>query len=123
MEEQQIGLMSWPDLTVPDAPKIRDFYGAVIGWKSVGVDMGGYEDYVMMADGDNTAAGIVHAKGVNADLPPMWVPYFLVADVAASVSAAVERGAVVISEIADMGEGQYCILRDPAGAAFAVASA
>ena len=32
--QQQPGTIGWRDLTVPDAAKVRDFYQAVVGWKS-----------------------------------------------------------------------------------------
>ena len=35
------GSISWFDLTVPDARPVRDFYAAVVGWKSTGFNMGG----------------------------------------------------------------------------------
>ena len=28
-----VGSISWVDLTVPDAPGVRDFYAAVTGWR------------------------------------------------------------------------------------------
>ena len=41
------GEITWVDLTVEHAVKVRDFYSKVIGWKPVGVDMGGYKDFSM----------------------------------------------------------------------------
>lgn len=35
------------DLTVADAPAVRDFYAAVAGWTPAEVPMGGYSDYCM----------------------------------------------------------------------------
>ena len=41
------GSVGWFDLTVPDAEKVRDFYGQVVGWDSEATDMGDYEDFCM----------------------------------------------------------------------------
>ena len=76
-----IGTVSWMDLTVADAPRVRDFYREVVGWDVTDVDMGGYSDYCMNApESGATVAGICHARGVNADLPPQWLVYITVAD-------------------------------------------
>jgi predicted enzyme related to lactoylglutathione lyase len=37
------------DLTVADAPAVRDFYAAVAGWTPAEVPMGEYSDYCMNA--------------------------------------------------------------------------
>ena len=42
-----IGKIGWLDMTVEDAPVVRDFYKAVVGWETDEIDMGGYSDYVM----------------------------------------------------------------------------
>lgn len=110
------GTVGWVDLTVDDAAPIRDFYAAVLGWTAEGLDMGGYDDYVMRAD-EEPAAGICHRRGSNADLPPQWIVYFTVPDLAEAVRVAIERGGEVLSE------GSYALLRDPSGALFALTAA
>lgn len=40
-----VGSISWVDLTVADAPGIRDFYAAVTGWTASEVPMGEYSDF------------------------------------------------------------------------------
>lgn len=35
-----VGSIGWIDLTVDDAPRVRDFYAAVVGWKPEPVPMG-----------------------------------------------------------------------------------
>ena len=68
-----IGKIGWVDLTVDDAATARDFYRAVVGWESEEVDMGGYSDFTMMPPGHTDGvAGVCHARGSNADLPPTW---------------------------------------------------
>ena len=64
------GSVAWIDLTVTDAPGVRDFYKEVVGWDSDGCKMDGYEDYNMMPGGtDQPVAGICHARETNADTP------------------------------------------------------
>jgi len=47
--DNAVGRIGWIDLTPDEAPGIRDFYKAVVGWDSVDVDMDGYDDYTMTA--------------------------------------------------------------------------
>lgn len=46
-DSSEIGKIGWIDTTVDDAPGLRDFYAAVVGWDSEEVSMGDYSDYVM----------------------------------------------------------------------------
>ncbi len=116
------GTIQWVDLTVNDADKIRDFYGEVVGWKSDPVPMDGYDDYCMIGNSsDDPVAGICHARGVNADLPPHWIVYITVDDLDKSVTACKALGGEIISGPKSMGKsGRYCIIKDPAGAVAAL---
>ncbi len=115
--ESKIGSVVWRDLTVPDAETVRDFYAQVVGWETQPHDMGEYEDYVMLAPGTSDAvAGVCHARGTNADIPPQWIVYVTVEDVEASAARCVELGGAVLDGPRPMGAKSLCILRDPAGA-------
>jgi predicted enzyme related to lactoylglutathione lyase len=117
----EVGAPVWIDLTVPNAEEMRDFYTAVVGWAVGEVDMGGYADFSMVTpDRGTTVAGVCHARGVNADLPPVWLPYFTVADLDASVRQATERGGVIIVAPRSLGDGRFCVVKDPAGAVAAL---
>ena len=115
------GTITWQDLTVPDAEQVRDFYRAVVGWESKSEDMGGYSDFAMMPPGsDQPVAGVCHARGINADLPPQWLVYINVADVDQSAKTCAAQGGSVVVGPRDMGGGRFCVIRDPAGAVCAL---
>ena len=115
------GRIGWLDISVPDADALRDFYAGVVGWSSSEHDMGGYSDFVMMRSGDEAVGGICHARGSNADLPPVWLPYFTVVDLDASLERARAGGGESIGDIRQAGSwGRFCVIRDPAGAACAL---
>jgi len=116
------GTIGWVDLTVADAPGVRDFYSAVVGWQASGLDMGGYEDFCMAppAEGAAPVGGICHARGGNAGLPPVWLVYFIVADLDASLQSVRDRGGEVVAGPKSMGKARYAVVRDPAGAACAL---
>ncbi|MCC7366039.1 MAG: VOC family protein [Dehalococcoidia bacterium] len=122
MTQPAFGRITWVDLTVADAEGIRDFYADVAGWTPAPMPMEGYDDFSMMLPGTEEAvAGVCHARGANAALPPMWLVYITVADLAAASARAVARGATALTELPESLEhGGYQVLRDPAGAAFAL---
>lgn len=115
------GTIGWLDLTVEDASRLRDFYSAVVGWKPEAVPMGDYSDWVMSdAATGEPRAGVCHARGGNAGLPAAWLVYVVVADLDASVAAAKANGGEVVAGPKAMGDDRYAVLRDPAGAPFAL---
>ncbi len=117
-----MGTVAWCDITVPDASTLRDFYAEVVGWRPEPVAMDGYDDFNMVkpATGE-PAAGICHARGSNAAIPPQWLVYITVPSLTASVAKALELGAEHLSGPTEAGdEGGFCVLRDPAGAIFAL---
>ena len=116
-----IGTIAWTDLTVPHAEPIRDFYREVTGWQTAPVEMGDYEDWCMIPVGaENPTAGICHAIGTNADLPPQWLIYIVVEDVDDSARKVEVLGGEVVVKPRDMGGGRFCVIRDPAGAVAAL---
>lgn len=119
---QDAGAIVWTDLTVEHADQIRDFYGAVVGWVPQPVSMGLYNDYQMTLPGTGeSVAGICHARGVNANLPPQWLVYMKVADIDQSVNRCLELGGKVLVPPKPMGQyGRYCVIQDPAGAVAAL---
>jgi len=118
------GTIAWHDLTVADAEGIRDFYAAVVGWAPRDHDMGpeaGYVDYDMrIASTGEVVAGVCHARGTNAGVPPAWLLYVHVEDVDASAERCLALGGAVLDGPRDMGGGRFAVIRDPAGAILAL---
>ena len=116
----EVGTIGWVDLTVENASEVRDFYAAVAGWVPSAVDMGDYSDFSMNDGGGNCVAGVCHARGTNASIPPSWLIYIVVADVEAAAAKCRELGGEVLVGPKAMGGNAYCIIRDPAGAVCAL---
>jgi len=115
------GTIVWTDLTVPDAERLARFYSEVAGWQPAAVGMGEYDDFNMLpAKGDAPVAGICHARGPNANLPPQWLIYICVSDVAGSARHCVELGGKVVDGPRRMGDKTFCVIQDPAGAVAAL---
>ena len=123
-ERSETGIVIWTDLTVPNAEEVKNFYSKVIGWKPEPVAMGEYNDYSMTSpETGRTIAGVCHSRGVNADLPPQWLIYFMVKDVDESVKMCLQNGGEIIAGPRSMGNyGRYCVIKDPAGAVAALFS-
>jgi hypothetical protein len=119
------GCISWLDLTVSDAAATRDFYRQVVGWSVQNVEMEDgserYADYNMLREDGNPAAGVCHARGVNLGLPPVWMIYLPVGDLAESLRRVGEEGGKVIKATRGKGgEYAYAAIQDPVGACLAL---
>ena len=120
-ESVEVGKIGWIDMTVADAPGVRDFYKAVVGWETDDVDMGGYSDYVMkMPVSGDGVAGVCHAQGSNAELPCGWLIYIVVADVEQSAAACTANGGKIVVEPRDLAGGRFCVVEDPGGSVAAL---
>ena len=116
-----IGKIGWFDLTVEDAPAIRDFYANVVGWKPEDVSMGKYSDFNMaMPESGDPAAGICHARGDNAELPSQWLIYITVEDVEKSAETCRAMGGKVLVGPKAMGRAKFCVIEDPNGSVAAL---
>lgn len=114
------GQISWSDLTVADAESVRSFYESVVGWRSSPVEMGQYSDYSMIDSDGNVVAGVCHARGENARLPPVWLMYVTVDDLDLSVARCRESGGDVIDGPRSAGRARIAVIQDPAGAVLAL---
>lgn len=118
--EQIPGQITWNDLTVSDAEPVRQFYESVVGWKFSQVSMGDYSDYSMVDSSGNVVAGVCHAKGENANLPPAWLMYVTVEDLDACISKCNDSGGTVIDGPRTAGGAKIAVIKDPAGAVLAL---
>ena len=123
--ENCVGCIAWLDLTVADASDALDFYRQVVGWSVQDVDMEDaserYADYNMLGGDGNPAAGVCHARGVNLGLPPIWMIYLPVGDLAESLRRVREGGGKIIKETTGADGGYaYAVVQDPVGATLAL---
>ncbi|WP_298444366.1 VOC family protein [uncultured Ferrimonas sp.] len=114
-----IGDILWQDLTVNNADDVAEFYQQVVGWQKKPVSMGEYDDHGMMV-GDTMKAGVCHAKGSNAGMPPQWLMYVAVADLDNSIATAQRLGGELIVPERAMGKDRMAVIADPAGAVLAL---
>lgn len=121
--EKQIGAIEWRDLTVQEAESLKGFYESVVGWKSGAVSMGDYQDYTMdLPETGETVAGVCHARGCNLGLPPQWLMYVRVRNVHDSIAASEKLGGKLLYGPKGMGDDEFCVVQDPAGAVIGLIS-
>lgn len=109
------------DLTVQDAESIRDFCASVVGWKPVPLLMGDHEDHFMETEDGQVVAGVCHALGDNADLPPQWLTYVVVTDLDECLRRSAAAGGTQVGAIrGGDGEPRFAVIRVPAGAHLAL---
>lgn len=121
----RVGCIAWLDLTVPDASATRDFYQHIVGWSVEDAEMNDegerYHDYVMNGGDGNAAAGICHARGVNFGLPPVWLIYLPVGDLAESLRRVEDEGGRIIKTTPGKdGECAAAVIQDPVGSYIAL---
>lgn len=114
IEQYEHGVPSWVDLSAPDLPAARAFYGSLFGWDvpEGPPEAGGYSLALVRG---KPVAGI--GPQMNPDVPPAWLTYVNVDDadkVAAAVSVA--GGQMLVPPMDVMDVGRMGILADPAGA-------
>ncbi len=109
------GKIAWVDLTVDAAEDVKAFYESVLGWRSEPVSMGSYDDFNMFSQtSDDPVAGVCHARGENASLPPHWMIYVTVDDLEEAMRACEAGGGRILRAPSE--GGRSCIIEDPAGA-------
>lgn len=102
------------ELLTQDVDRSKKFYAGLFDWKLE--DIPGM-DYTIISVGEGTGGGMM--KKPAPDMPDNWLPYVMVADVAASTNKAQALGATIGKEVTEVaGMGWFSVIIDPTGAAF-----
>jgi predicted enzyme related to lactoylglutathione lyase len=116
-----VGRFSWHELMTTDYVAAFAFYRALFGWEKTGeMDMGGGNMYFMYGKGGTAYGGMFNRMPDMAGMPPFWLVYIHVPDVAKAVAIATKAGATVHRPQMDIPGGSIAILGDPQGAGFAL---
>lgn len=109
------GAMCWNELYVPDVEKAKEFYGQVFSW-TFETDQTGY---TTIKNNSRSNGGIFQLTKEMAQMPPMWIVYFTVNNMAESVKKVKELGGIVHME-KDIDVGKIAMIADPTGASFII---
>jgi len=108
------------ELQTGDVAKAKEFYSKLFDWKLEDLPMpGGSGTYTMINVGEGTGGGMMTSPAPG--VPPHWLAYIGVDDVAASTAKAKSLGAKVVQDVMEVGShGWMSIIVDPTGATFAL---
>lgn len=108
------------ELQTGDVAKAKEFYSKLFDWKLEDLPMpGGSGTYTMINVGEGTGGGMITSPAPG--VPPHWLAYIGVDDVAASTAKAKSLGATVVQDVMAVGNyGWMSIIVDPTGATFAL---
>lgn len=107
------------ELQTKDLARSKEFYSRLFDWKLTDEPMPDGGTYTMINVGEGTGGGMF----ANPDpaVPPGWLAYVAVDDIAASTNKARELGATVVREVTEVGGyGWFSVIIDPAGATIAM---
>lgn len=111
------GEFCWNELMTADVEKAKEFYGSLFGWT--------YQDhhmtnttYTMFTMGDKMVGGMLPTPSEKMGMiPPHWMSYILVANLAEMLDKAQHLGAQVkVPMTVVEGLGQFAVIADPTGA-------
>lgn len=111
------GAPCWIDLMTSDMNRSREFYTALFGWSYEVGDQEKYGGYTTAFKDGKSVAGLMQSQGEGQGYPDMWSTYLRVDDIAASMAAATNAGAISYMDPMDVPEqGKMAMLGDPSGA-------
>ena len=107
------------ELHTGDLAKAKAFYSSLFDWKLQDIPMPDGGSYTMINVGEGTGGGMMSTPA--SGVPPHWLAYVGVDDVAAATEKARALGAAVVQDVMEVaGYGWLSILTDPTGATFAL---
>lgn len=119
MSDYRYGHFVWRECMTHDVAAAQAFYQAVFNWSATAMPMPGMGfDYHMHGVGEQMQGGMValDPNDPNTEhVPPHWMPYVSVPDVAATAALAVEAGGKVAVGPMDIGVGIFAVIGDPQG--------
>lgn len=121
--KHEAGTPSWADLGTTDAEAAVGFYSALFGWEAENTSAGPAGTYVVCRRESKDVAALYEQDEAmrSRGVPPMWLVYISVDDVAAATRSAEEAGGSVHAQPFDVAEaGRMSLVQDPTGAMFAL---
>lgn len=116
----QAGTLCWSELTTGNTKAAHSFYTQLFGWSLKPSTMPDME-YTEFSVGGKAEGGIMPTPKEMPNVPPNWLPYFMVDDVDGTAKKATSDGGKALVPPTDIpNTGRFSVLMDPQGAPFAV---
>jgi predicted enzyme related to lactoylglutathione lyase len=111
------GALVWNELASNDLAGSRAFYSGLFGW-TIEQFPGSEQVYLAIRNGEANNGGM--REETPPDIPPHWLVYFGVDDLAAALDRVRELGGAVHAGPIDIQMAKIAIVADPQGASFAL---
>jgi uncharacterized protein len=113
--------LCWADLNTTDPERAARFYSEIFDWQ-VSKAASDPSGYLHIKNGEHFIGGMPPGDRAGAaDMPPHWMLYFALADVAGGVANVSQAGGkVMMSATAIPNVGTMAVVADPQGAVFAL---
>ncbi|MGP3635791.1 VOC family protein [Streptomyces sp. 24-1644] len=111
------GALGWVELATRDTANALTFYPAVFGWT-----VNAAESYTHWGvDGADFGGMMAMDEKFQPEVPPYWLPYFVVTDVDVTAATALSAGGDLLLPPISIPDGpRVAVLRDPQGATFGI---
>lgn len=114
------GAMAWCEVNTPDAEASLAFYNALFGTTADKLELAS-SPYYLLKQGETTVGGILQMNEEWQGVPPHWMAYFHVDDVAATCKKVLATGGKVCIEPFMLEDGRHiAVIDDPFGATFSI---
>ncbi|QNE73739.1 VOC family protein [Streptomyces finlayi] len=111
------GALGWVELSTRDTVEALAFYPSVLGWT-----VNAAESYTHWGvDGADFGGMMAMDERFEPEVPPYWLPYFVVTDVDSTAATALSAGGDLLLAPISIPDGpRIAVLRDPQGATFGI---
>jgi len=117
------GSFCWIEIATSDTAAARHFYSLLFAWDAHDTDAGPEGPYTILKRGGKEVCGLLHLGGLGQSrgATPHWLLYISVESADAAAEKARALGGTVVTGPLDVRElGRTALVRDPAGALFAL---
>jgi predicted enzyme related to lactoylglutathione lyase len=116
----EVNALCWSELWTSDKPKALEFYTKLFGWTTK-PSTDSPQDYSEVANHGRAMGGIMQIREEWGNVPPTWLPYFMVANCDASVAKINQLGGATRMPPTDIPNvGRFAVVADPQGAVFEI---
>ena len=111
-----VGALVWNELATTDIDSASSFYGELFDWTFEPFEASP-TPYTVIMNAGRSSGGIT---GLQAPVPPHWLPYFGIAEIDAAISRTQELGGTMHAGPIELPMAKLAVVADPQGAMFAL---
>lgn len=117
MSKSGAGGFCWFELATPNVHAAKEFYSKMLGWNFSETSVGD-TTYTIIHSADDEFGGMWEIPATETkDIPPHWLGYIAVEDLAAKLKEAEQLGATIKVPTTTAGKyGKFAVIVDPTGA-------